>query len=44
MPEISDWWGGLLLPFLTWLAMVGIQKRILKAPSEHTSLLCKRVL
>ncbi|ASP48055.1 hypothetical protein [Cognaticolwellia beringensis] len=44
MPEISNWWGGFLLPFLTWLAMVRVQKRLLKKPSEHTRLLCKQAL
>jgi len=28
MPELSNWWGALLLPVLTWLAMARIQKRL----------------
>ena len=43
LPEISNWWGGILLPFLTWLAMVRVQKRIVKPPTENRSLLCKQV-
>ncbi|HLO44913.1 MAG TPA: hypothetical protein VK175_11325 [Leadbetterella sp.] len=27
LPEISNWWGGLLLPALTWLVLFRIQKR-----------------
>lgn len=29
-PEISNWWGGLLLPVLTWLALGRIEKRLNK--------------
>jgi hypothetical protein len=29
LPEISNWWGGLLLPLLTWLLLYRIQKRLL---------------
>jgi hypothetical protein len=28
LPEISNWWGGLLLPLLTWFLLYRIQKRI----------------
>jgi fatty-acid desaturase len=28
LPAISNWWGGLLLPFLTWFLLYRIQKRI----------------
>ena len=28
LPQISNWWGGLLLPFLTWFLLYRIQKRI----------------
>lgn len=27
LPEISNWWGGILLPILTWLVLFRIQKR-----------------
>ncbi|MGO4905855.1 hypothetical protein [Flavobacterium sp. W20_MBD1_R3] len=30
LPEISNWWGGLLLPFLTWFLLYRIQKRIVR--------------
>lgn len=44
MPEISNGWGGILLPFLTWLAMLIIENRILKSPPEHNLLICKQVV
>jgi len=44
LPAISNWWGAVLLPFLTWLALTRIQQRILKSPAEHTLLLCKQVV
>lgn len=28
LPEISNWWGGLLLPLLTWISFYWIKKRI----------------
>lgn len=28
LPEISNWWGGLLLPFLTWFLSGRIKKRL----------------
>ncbi|MBA3648323.1 MAG: hypothetical protein H0W62_07210 [Chitinophagales bacterium] len=30
MPEISNWWGGLLLPLLTWLLLSKIENRVSK--------------
>jgi hypothetical protein len=27
LPEISNWWGAILLPFLTWFVLFRIQKR-----------------
>lgn len=36
LPEISNWWGGLLLPVLTWLLLGSIEKRLTK---QETSLL-----
>ena len=29
LPEISNWWGGVLLPLLTWLLLYRIEKRII---------------
>ncbi|MFZ1807797.1 MAG: hypothetical protein WAU36_11265 [Cyclobacteriaceae bacterium] len=34
LPEISNWWGGLLLPALTWLLLSRVEKRINKKESE----------
>lgn len=31
LPEISNWWGGLLLPVLTWFLTYRIQKRIMSS-------------
>jgi hypothetical protein len=42
LPNISNWWGGLLLPALTWLALSRAQKRILQSPPEHSLLLFKQ--
>lgn len=33
LPEISNWWGGLLLPILTWLLLSRIENRINKQES-----------
>lgn len=33
LPEISNWWGGLLLPVLTWILLGRIEKRINKQDS-----------
>ncbi len=30
MPAISDWWGGLLLPALTWFVLSRIHKRLIR--------------
>ncbi len=32
LPEISNWWGGLLIPLLSWFLIYRIQKRINKNP------------
>ena len=29
LPEISNWWGGVLLPLLTWFLLYRIEKRII---------------
>jgi len=36
LPEISNWWGGLLLPVLTWLALGRIEKRGLNKQAVST--------
>ena len=33
LPEISNWWGGLLLPVLTWVLLGKIEKRLNKQDS-----------
>jgi hypothetical protein len=33
LPEISNWWGGLLLPVLTWIVSGRIEKRLSKQAS-----------
>ena len=33
LPEISNWWGGLLLPALTWILLGRIEKRLTKQDS-----------
>lgn len=30
LPSISNWWGGLLLPLLTWFLLYRIQKRLMQ--------------
>lgn len=35
MPSISNWWGGVLLPLLTWFLLYRIQRRI-KSPDEKS--------
>lgn len=42
LPSISNWWGGVLLPVLSWVSFTRIQKRILKAPLAKNSLLIKQ--
>ncbi|GAA4008220.1 hypothetical protein GCM10022408_20440 [Hymenobacter fastidiosus] len=34
LPAISNWWGGLLLPVLTWFLLYRIQQRVLRAGVE----------
>jgi uncharacterized protein YacL len=33
LPGISNWWGGLLIPLLTWIALSRIEKRLNKQDS-----------
>ena len=35
LPSISNWWGGFLLPLLTWFLLYCIQKRIIRNNDEH---------
>ncbi len=37
MPSISNWWGGLLLPLLTWFLLYRIQQRIIHSPDEKST-------
>jgi hypothetical protein len=37
LPAISNWWGGLLLPALSWIMLGRIQIRILKQPSNSVN-------
>jgi len=37
LPAISNWWGGLLLPALSWIMLGRIQKRILRQAAEDQS-------
>lgn len=39
MPEFSNWWGGVLLPLLTWFLFYRIQKRIGIAENGNTKVL-----
>jgi uncharacterized protein YacL len=34
LPSISNWWGGLLLPILTWFLLSRIEKRLIKKSSQ----------
>lgn len=35
LPEISNWWGGLILPVLTWILLGRIQNRLNKQDSSN---------
>ncbi len=39
LPSFSNWWGGLLLPLLTWFLLYRIQKRILVNKNKNSELL-----
>jgi hypothetical protein len=41
LPEISNWWGGLLIPLLTWLLLYRIEQRWIKTNTEKSVLLKK---
>lgn len=36
LPEISNWWGAVVLPLLTWFLLTRIQKRILTGKEEDS--------
>jgi hypothetical protein len=36
LPAISNYWGGILLPLLTWFLLYRIQKRIIRQSSGNT--------
>jgi hypothetical protein len=35
LPEISNWWGAVVLPLLTWFLLTRIQKRVVSAKDEQ---------
>jgi hypothetical protein len=37
MPSISNWWGGLLLPLLTWFLLYRIAGRLSSTPEENSN-------
>ena len=43
-PELSNWWGALLLPVLSWGLVNRIKKRIINSPVESRTLLTKQVI
>lgn len=43
-PELSNWWGALLLPVLSWFLLGRIKKRIISSPEESRLLLTKQVI
>jgi len=43
LPAISNWWGGLLLPLLTWFLLYRIQKRFVDDKVEKTTVLKRRL-
>lgn len=43
LPELSNWWGGLILPALSWFTLSRIQKTLLSLPNEHAAQHAKKV-
>ncbi len=43
LPAISNWWGGILLPILSWFLLGRIQTRLLKNASENINNSTKKV-
>ena len=35
LPSFSNWWGGLILPLLTWFLLYRLQKRIMRDKQRH---------
>jgi hypothetical protein len=35
LPAVSNWWGGILLPVLSWFLLYRIQKRLLRSDIEN---------
>ena len=38
LPSISNWWGGLLLPLLTWWLLYRIQKRVVDNKNAYSDM------
>lgn len=43
LPTISNWWGGLLLPVLSWVMLKRIRNRVLKSSTNSNLLVFKYV-
>lgn len=43
LPELSNWWGGIILPALSWLALSRVEKTLLNLPSEQVVLHVRKV-
>lgn len=41
-PAMSNWWGGLLLPILSWGLLARIKNRLIKSSPESVALLSKK--
>ena len=39
LPEISNWWGGVLLPLLTWFLLYRVEKRLIANGVEKSKVL-----
>lgn len=44
LPELSNWWGALLLPVLSWVMLGRIEQRLLKSSPEKIAEQSKKVL
>lgn len=43
-PELSNWWGAILLPVLAWALLRLIKNRLVSSPEESRPLLLKKVI
>ena len=43
LPELSNWWGGLILPALSWFTLSHVQKVLLSLPNEDAVHHAKKV-